>query len=134
MNKILMMLMLLVSTNVFAVNWVKADEGTFAGFRFTGYIDQQSIRRDGNKARLSTLHDLKSGKVLSNNKTYLSTVAQSEYDCFENTVRAMDVNFYSGKMGTGDIVLSAPNRTDQTISVPQGSIFATELKIACATK
>jgi hypothetical protein len=134
MNKILMMLSLLVSTNVLAVDWVKADEGTFAGFRFTGYIDQQSIRRDGNKARLSTLHDLKSGKVLSNNKTYLSTVARSEYDCFENTVRAMDVNFYSGKMGTGDIVLSAPNRTDQTISVPQGSIFATELKIACATK
>ena len=108
MKKILMTLLLLVSTNVLAVDWVKAGGVTEDG-SFTNYVDPQSIRRNGNKVKLWSLNDFKSGKVLSNNKTYLSTVARQEFDCFEDTVRIIDAYFYSGKMGKGDIVLSNPN-------------------------
>ena len=55
-----MMLMLLVSTNVLAVDWVKVSEAV----DFNDYVDSQSIRRDGNKVRAWTLSDYKSGKVL----------------------------------------------------------------------
>lgn len=128
-----MTLLLLVSTNVLAVDWVKAGGVTEDG-SFTNYVDPQSIRRNGNKVKLWSLNDFKSGKVLSNNKTYLSTVARQEFDCFEDTVRIIDAYFYSGKMGKGDIVLSNPNRTDLAESAPPGSIFEAALKIACATK
>jgi TolB-like protein len=95
MNKILMMLMLLVSTNVLAVDWVKV--GTRQN---THYVDSQSIRRDGNKVRAWTLADYKSG-------TFLSILEKAEFDCFEDTMRVLDAYAYSGNMGTGDIVHSS---------------------------
>ena len=57
-----------------------------------------------------------------------------EFDCFEDTVRSMDIYEYSGKMGKGDIVLSIPNITDPATSLTPGSVGATELKAVCATK
>ena len=131
MKKILITLLLLVSTNVLAVDWVVA-AGTDD---FTDYIDLQSIRRDGNKVRAWTLSDYKSGKVLRDNKTrYLSEVNRMEFDCFEDTSRKIDLYLYSEKMEKGDIVISVPNLTNPATSLPPGSVGATELKIACATK
>ena len=126
-----MMLMLLVSTNVLAVDWVK----TGGTDDFTHYVDPQSIRRDGNKVRAWMLMDYKSGQVLSDNKTrYLSEVNRMEFDCFEDTSRKIDVYLYSEKMGKGDIVISVPNLTNPAASLPPGSVGATELKAVCATK
>ena len=131
MKKILMMLLLLVSTNVFAVDWVAAG-GTDD---FTVYIDPQSIRRDGNKVRLWTMYNHKSVQELSyTKKRYLSEVYREEYNCFEDTTRTIDRYWYSEKMGTGDIALSAPNLTQPATSVLPGSIGATVLKAVCATK
>ena len=131
MKKILMMLMLLVSTNVLAVDWVKVSES--ADHSYTFYVDPQSIRRDGNKVRVWVLTDYKSVKV-SGNKTYLSSVARDEYDCFEDTQRNIDIHAYQEKMGTGGIVVSVQNRTEPAISLPPGSMGAETLKIVCATK
>jgi hypothetical protein len=129
MKKIVMMLLLLVSTNVFATDWVKAGEND----KFTNYVDSQSIRRDGNKVRAWTLDDYKSGQVLADNKTrYLSTVARQEFDCFEDTVRTFDRHGYSEKMGTGDIVISSQNLTEPAVSLPPGSMGATVFKAVCA--
>jgi hypothetical protein len=130
MKKILMMLMLLVSTNVFAVDWVVAGGNDI----FTHYVDPQSIKRDGNKVKAWVLYDFKSSQVGVGNKTSMSAVDRDEYDCFEDTVRSMDIYEYSGKMGTGDIVLSIPNLTQPAKSVIPGSTAATQLKLVCATK
>jgi hypothetical protein len=116
---------------VFAVDWVESGEA--GNGSLTQYVDPQSIRRDGNKVRLWLLRDYKSVQV-AGNKTHLSAVDRKEYDCFEDTVRTMDIYEYSGKMGKGDIVLSIPNVTNPAASVIPGSIAATNLKIACATK
>ncbi len=125
------MLLLLVSTNVFAVDWVKIGEND----NFTHYVDPQSIRRDGNKVRAWVLFDYKSVQVLADNKTrYLSFLAKEEYDCFEDTSRFIDIYYYSGKMGGGNIVLPIPNITTPAESVIPGSNGATELKVVCATK
>ena len=132
MKKILMMLMLLVSTKVLAVDWVKVSES--ADGSFTGYVDPQSIRRIGNKVRAWTLKDLKSDKKVVGSTRFLSMATRNEYDCFEDTHRTIDIYEYSAKMGTGDIVSSIPNITDPAISVPPGSFFAAELKLVCATK
>ncbi|MFI3180216.1 MAG: hypothetical protein QX193_02000 [Methylococcales bacterium] len=132
MKNILMMLMLLVSTNVFAVDWIQVStdiENT------DYYADTESIRRDGNKVRLWSLVNYKSGKVLADNKTrYLSKLNRDEYDCFEGTSRTIDVYWYSEKMGKGDVVLSIPNLTKPAISLPPGSVGETILKAVCAKK
>ncbi len=127
-----MMLLLLVSTNVFATDWVKAGEND----NFTHYVDPQSIRRDGNKVRVWVLQDFKSGQVLDDNKTrFFSMVERDEFDCFEDTYRAIDIYYYSGKMGAGgDAVLSIPNITKPAISVIPRSAGNTQLKAVCATK
>ena len=131
MTKMLMMLMLLVSTNVLAVDWVK----TGGTDDFDKYLNPQSIRRDGNKVKVWTLKDYKSGQVLGDNKTrFFSDVLRYEYDCFEDTNRLIDLYSYSGKMGQGDIVLSIPNVTIPAGSVIPGSIGAATLKLVCATK
>jgi hypothetical protein len=133
MKKILIMLLLLVSTNVFAVDWVKVV--TAQNGDITSHVDSQSIRRDGNKVRVWVLFDYKSVQVLADNKTrYLSLLAKEEYDCFEDTSRTLDEHWYSEKMGTGNIVLSLPNLTTPAQSVLPGSVFATILKAVCATK
>jgi hypothetical protein len=129
MKKILMMLLLLVSTNVFAVDWVKTGEND----NFTHYVDPQSIRRAGNKVKVWELWDYKSGQLLVD-KRYLSLLAKFEFDCFEDTSRTLDAYNYSGKMGTGDIVLSRPNLTKPAESVLPGSTGETELKAVCAVK
>ena len=126
-----MMLMLLVSTNVLAVDWVKIVENDAV----TGYIDTQSIRRNGNKVRAWTLKNYKSGQVgAANNKIYLSAIIRSEYDCFEDTKRDIDIYAYSGTMGAGDIVFSAPNITKPAISAPPESDIEAVLKMVCVTK
>ena len=124
-----MMLMLLVSTNVLAVDWVKTGEAD----SFTNYVDPQSIRRTGNIVRVWSLSDHKSGQVLASIR-YLSKLTKVEYDCFEDTMREIDLYFYAEKMGTGDIVFSLPNFTKPATSLPPGSVAAAELKAVCATK
>jgi hypothetical protein len=132
MKKILMMLLLLVSTNVFAVDWVAVAGGNNDS---THYVDSQSIRRDGNKVKAWTLYDFKSGEVLGDNKTrYLSSLARLEFDCFEGTLREIDAYSYSGNMMKGDIVLSEPNLTMLPTSALPGSVGAIDLKLVCATK
>ena len=133
MTKILMMLMLLVSTNALAVDWVKI--GETGNGSFTHYVDPQSIRRDGNKVRAWVMNDYKSDTILSDTKIiYLSVLVRAEYDCFEDTERFIDIYYYSGKMGGGNIVLPIPNITKPAESVIPGSNGATELKLVCATK
>ena len=134
MKKILMTLMLLVSTNVFAVDWVKV---AVSVDNTDVYVDPESIRRDGNKVRLWVLYDFKSvqGSSATRSSTrYSSKIHRKEYDCFEGASRDIDVYWYSEKMGKGDIVLSIPNLTEPAISLPPGSIGDAELKIACAKK
>ena len=131
MKKILMMLLLLVSTNVLAVDWVKV--GGAVDGSVTTYVDPQSIRKDGNKVRLWDLKDYNSGQVIGN-KTFLSTIMRGEYDCFEYTKRSIDLYIYTGHMGGGNIVFSEQNQTDPAISAPPGSDFENVLKIVCPTK
>ena len=125
-----MMLMLLVSTNVFAVNWVEVGSGTFDSI---SYVDSESIRKDGNKIRAWILVDFNSVQV-DDAKRYWSVLYRVEFDCFEGTSRMIDTYKYSEKMKYGDIVFSATNLTNPATSDIPGSIGEATLKVACAKK
>lgn len=132
MKKLIILLLLLVSTNVFAVDWFEVGEdedGT------SNYVDQQSIQRAGNKVKVWVLYDFKSGQLIGSSKiSYLSLLAKVEYDCFEYTQRKLDAYLYSGNMGNGDIILSETNITKPTRPVLPKSASASQLEISCSTK
>ena len=130
MKKVLVLLLLMVSTNIFA-EWTRVGEGE-DGYT-TIYFDIQSIRKKGNKVKMWILYDFRVvQKSKSENVKYSSQINNSEYDCDEITRRILDFNWYSGNMGRGEVVFSSPNRKDEPRSIIPSSIDDGFFKIACS--
>ncbi len=135
MKKIVILLLLLFSTNVMA-EWSRitsADVGNV-------YVDYETIKRKGNKAEMLSLLNLKTA-FKYNDIRYLSVTFRVEYDCEDKTSLMLDSIFYSGNMKTGDVVFSAALKDvkdetgetdeDETKSISPGTGDETLFKIAC---
>ena len=131
MKKILILLLLIVSTNVFA-EWTEVSGNDALGL--TAYIDFGTIKRKGNKVKMWRLYDFKTVQKSSDGIEYLSEMRRGEYDCEEETIRQLDVHWYSGNMRQSEIVRSITNIKDEAESVMPGSINETLLKVACGKK
>ena len=136
MKKVLVLLLLMVSTSVFA-EWTPVD-GSKDG-DMTVYIDFGTIKRKGNKVKMWKLYDFKTVKKLAvkklgENDRYLSGVFYTEYDCEEETGRMLDLYLYSGNMRQGDIVYSHKNIKEEAESIIPQSIEESLFKIACDKK
>lgn len=102
MKKIMALLLLIVSTNVFA-EWTKV---TVTSDRdMTVYVDYETIKKKGNKVKML---DLTEFKTVHKNKSYryLSQLSLNEYDCEEETRRMLDFHWYAENMKKGNIVYS----------------------------
>ena len=128
MKKILILLLLMVSTSVFA-EWTRVTES--ADGDMTTYIDYGTIKKKGHKVKVWNLFDYKTVRIGAANERYLSSVTRFEYDCKEEMVRQLDVHWYSRQ---GEIVRSITNIKDETESVMPGSMIETLFKIACGKK
>ena len=120
------------STNVFA-------EWTYVGGseddNITEYVDLGTIKRKGHKVKMWSLFDFKTVKIFAvDNTRYLSQMNRYEYDCEEETSRALDIYWYSGNMKNGDIVFSSPNIKREAVSIIPESIIENMFKIACGKK
>ena len=129
MKKILILLLLMVSTNVFS-EWTRVTES--ADGDMTVYADSETIKRKGRKVKIWRLFDYKTVQKVENDR-YLSSVGRFEYDCEEETSAVLDIYWYSGNMRQGDIVYSSTTK-DEAESVMPGSINETLLIIACGKK
>ena len=129
MKKILVLLLLMVSTTVFA-EWTEVGQSANG---MTAYADFGTIKRKGNKVKMWRLYDFKTVQKLENDR-YLSEMRRGEYDCEEETIRQLDVHSYSGNMRQSEIVRSITNIKDEAESVMPGSINETLLKVACGKK
>ena len=135
MKKVLVLLLLMVSTSVFS-EWtavsVSSDNNR------TNYVDVGTIKKKGNKVKMWTMYDYKTVKMIDKNEKqtvrYLSMVNYDEYDCEEETWKMLDLYLYSGNMGDGEVVGSSTNIKDEAKSVIPGSITETLFKIACGKK
>ena len=130
MKKLLILLLLLVSTSVFA-EWTAVDRNA-AGI--TTYADFGTIKRKGNKVKMWSLLDYKTVQKGVGDYRYLSVMTRDEYDCEEETILLLDFYRYSGNMREGDIVYSAPNIKVEARSVAPESIDEALFKIACGKK
>ena len=129
MKKLTLLLLLMVSTNLFA-EWTRVTES--ADGDMTVYADSETIKRKGRKVKIWRLFDFKKVQKLENDR-YLSSVGRLEYDCEEETSAVLDIYWYSGNMRQGDIVYSSTTK-DEAESVMPGSINETLLIIACGKK
>ena len=132
MKKLVVLLLLLVSTNVMS-EWT-AVSGSADGST-TVYVDFETIKRKGNKVMMWSLFDYKTVRIYAvDNTRYLSSLSRYEYDCEEETIRALDLHWYSGNMKTGDNVFSNTNIQNQSTSIRPDTIEEVVFKIACSKK
>ena len=131
MKKVLVLLLLMVSTNVFA-EWLRLGEVDDGDSTF--YVDLETIKRKGNKVKMWDLSDSKTVKKTLGGKEYFSSLNRIEYDCEEETRRILDAYRYSGNMKNGGIVFSYPNVKDEAESIIPESLDDGLFKIACGKK
>lgn len=99
---------------------------------YASYYDPATIHRDGDKARLFQLRDLKKPGVLTE-RVYRSQQAVLEYDCKASRVRMRALTLYAGPMATGDI-LESDISEEEWQPVAAGSMNEEFLRIACGTQ
>ena len=132
MKKVLVLLLLMVSTNVFA-EWTRVTDNSDGDM--TVYVDLGTIKRKSNKVKMWRLYDFKTVQIIAEDNTrYLSSVGRDEYDCEEETSQSLDYHWYSGNMRRGEIVFSGTTTKMEAKSVMPGSIGEGLLKIACGKK
>ena len=130
MKKILILLLLMVSTSVFA-EWTEVNGNKDAGL--TTYVDYGTIKNQNNKVKIWTLYDYKRVQQVEDSR-FLSSVTHTEYNCEEETSRMLDVYWYSGNMRNGEIVWSSTNIKKETVSIIPESIDEGNFNIACGKK
>ena len=134
MKKIMILLLLMISTNVFA-EWTRVggNKSSNKNGDMTVYIDFETIKKKDNKVKIWTLLDFK--KVQKNeNDRFLSMALHNEFDCEEDTSRTLDIYSFSGNMRGGDKVYSLSNIKDERKSILPESIEEIIFKRACAKK
>ena len=83
--------------------WVLTSGDDAAGM--TVYVDPDSIRRKGNLAKMWQLYDYKTVQTVAGD-SLLSMKRFNEYDCTEERTRTLGYTWFSGNMGTGNVVYS----------------------------
>jgi hypothetical protein len=95
----------------------------------TVYVDPDTIRRKGSLVKMWQLYDYKTVQTVAGD-LLLSFKRYNEYDCAEERTRMLAYTWFSGNMGSGDVVYSTPDE-QQWEPVVQGSINRALWRVAC---
>ena len=128
MRKILLMVLLAVASNSAIAEWVKVGSNELDSL----YADPTTIIKSAYKVKMQTLYDYKSA-MKSAGVTFLSTVAQEEYDCKGNRSRTLYFSFHSRNLGKGKKVYSDTDPHEWE-PVKPGSARETFWKSACGKR
>jgi len=142
MKKLILILLLLISTNVFA-EWTKVGSNEDGDY----YMDFQSIENEGNKVlafifgykvNVWALTDYKIIQSSINGMKYFSDKVHYEYDCEEKTYQTHSTKSYSGHMGLGSLISSVSADVSiynsGTEEIVPGSINEIRFKWVCDRK
>ena len=131
MKKLLVLLLLMISTTVFA-EWIEVGGSIDGGV--TTYADPGTIKRKGHKVVMWDLSDYKTVKEVVGKRS-LSLITRAEYDCEEETIRTLDFYYYSGNMRRwGETVASDTNIEMEAHTIIPESMNKSLLNIACSKK
>jgi hypothetical protein len=93
------------------------------------YVDPNTIRREGNLVKMSSLIDYKTIQSIEGNAV-LSIERQNEYDCNEERTRMLASTWFSDNMKRGQVVHSDSDEDEWKPAAP-GSIAQAMLNVAC---
>ena len=97
---------------------------------YSAYADKESIRRQGDVARMQGLYDFRRQDFTPDGKGLFSTVVLREYDCGKRQVRLLSAIDFSGHMGEGTPV-STSDRPRRWEAVVAGGIDQLYWNLAC---
>jgi hypothetical protein len=128
-KRLLLITLLALSSGPAYAEWMSlgaSDSGT------TVYADTATIRRDGDLVKMSVLFDFKTIQTKAD-VSYSSAKAQMEYDCAEQRFEGLAVMYFSGNMGTGNL-LDRSSGKGKRLRVSPGSLDHALWKLACGKK
>jgi len=126
----LLMIFLLLSSGHVHAEWVLVSGDDGAGLAV--YVDPATIRRNGNLAKMWQLYDYKTVQTVAGD-SLLSMKRFNEYDCVEERTRMLGYTWFSGNMGSGNVVYSTSEQQPWEPAVPR-SINRSLWKVACNKK
>jgi hypothetical protein len=126
MRKLLIGLALSVLASAAQAQWVLVAENDI-GTKF--YVDPETKRRTANVVRIWTLQDY-TKPLPFGDKEALSSRLYSEYDCSERTRHVLQLAALSGRMATGETLLSV-NQPNAKEFVAPGTVTDILLNHAC---
>ena len=109
-------------------NWAIEDQD----MGMTVYIDQASISKNGDIAKMVSLINFQTPQIRSKYR-FQSQAELSEYDCKETKSRLFSFSRYSKKMGEGEMVYSDKIPTNWKKITP-GSAGEVLFEFACGIK
>ena len=129
MKKLLLAILLTIISTSAMAEWGQVSKGVETDL----YIDFSTIKPVGNKVRMWSLGDNKITKKLLGGTEYRSYVSYEEYDCENEIVKAISVNFYKENMQNGGVVFKLESKEigEQTTQIVPNTIGAILQKYAC---
>lgn len=101
MTRLLLIILLFLSCSPVFAEWVAVGGKVEGGMG--AYADPATMRREGDLVKMEVLFDFKTIQTKAG-VSYLSAKAQMEYDCAEQRLRGHAVMYFSGNMGSGNLV------------------------------
>ena len=130
MKKLLLILMLFFISNSVMAEWT-ALKWSHEDGGLTLYVDDTTIRKEGNIVKMLSLVDF---KVVEKDEVDLySSRAQNEYDCKEKKIRQLYYSLYSDSMGKGKME-HANSEHLNWLPVQPRSMEEAMWKVACSKK
>ena len=119
--------LLVLSSGPAYAEWVSIGANNQRGR--TVYTDPDTIHLKGDVVTMWSLIDYKTIQR-KGSTSYLSYKVQTEYDCAEERIRKLASTFFSGNMGSGDVVYSI-TKEGKWQQVEPGSLGQSEWDVAC---
>ena len=127
MTGLLLITLLVLNSAPAYAEWVLLDANNQSGGTVSTNAD--IIRLKGDVAAMWSLHDYKTIQKIKST-SYLSYKVQTEYGCAEERIRKRASTFFSGNMGSGNVV-SSISKEGKWQRVEPGSLGQSEWEVAC---
>lgn len=129
MTRLFLFILLVLSSGPAYGGWMslgESDSGT------TVYADLATMRPERGLVKMWVLFDFKTVRT-KEGVSYLSAKAHMGYDCAEQRYEGLEVMYFSGNMGNGN-VLDRSSGKGKRLRVSPGSLDHDLWKLACGKK